>query len=138
MIKTLKFGDKDVQFSTSFAWCFIYKNQFGTDPAKIFMPSIKKITRNDMEDMDMAVAIYEEMGFVGITQVAWAMAKLANKSIPDPLTWVQSFGDDFEALTLVTELIPDAIQSCFSSKNLETPPQKDPKEAPEAEKDPEK
>ena len=117
MVKTLTFGDKQVQFSTSFAWAFAYKSQFGADPAKIFMPAIKKImllgadkpAENDEQAEEQAIILYEEMGFTGI----------------------QSFGDDFEALTIVTELIPDAIESCFTSKNLETPSPKELKEEPE-------
>ena len=129
MIKTLTFGDKTVQFSTSFAWCFVYKSQFGQDPARVFMPAIRKIT--DQGDEGAASAIYEEIGLVGVVQIAWAMAKLCDKQLPDPMTWVSSFGDDFAALDIVTELIPEAIQSCFSSKNLNPLPQK----APEEEKD---
>ena len=139
MVKTLTFGDKQVQFSTSFAWAFAYKSQFGADPAKIFMPAIKKImllgadkpAEDDEQAEEQAITLYEEMGFTGITQVAWAMAKLCDKNLPDPITWIQSFGDDFEALTIVTELIPDAIESCFTSKNLETPSPKELKEEPE-------
>lgn len=139
MVKTLTFGDKQVQFSTSFAWAFAYKSQFGADPAKIFMPAIKKImllgadkpAEDDEQAEEQAIVLYEEMGFTGITQVAWAMAKLCDRNLPDPITWIQSFGDDFEALTIVTELIPEAIESCFTSKNLETPSPDSLKEEPE-------
>ena len=133
MVKTLTFGDKQVQFSTSFAWAFAYKDQFRVDPSNIFMPAIKKILLlgADKPAEEQTFILYEEMGFTGITQVAWAMAKLCDKNLPDPITWIQSFGDDFEALTIVTELIPDAIESCFTSKNLETPSPKELKEEPE-------
>ena len=133
MVKTLTFGDKQVQFSTSFAWAFAYKDQFKVDPSNIFMPAIKKILLlgADKPAEEQTFILYEEMGFTGITQVAWAMAKLCDKNLPDPITWIQSFGDDFEALTIVTELIPDAIESCFTSKNLETPSPKELKEEPE-------
>ena len=139
MVKTLTFGDKQVQFSTSFAWAFAYKSQFGQDPAKIFMPAIKKAmligadkpAETEEQEEAQAFVLYEEMGFTGITQVAWAMAKLCDKNLPDPMTWIQSFGDDFEALTIVTELIPDAIESCFASKNSPTPSPADLKQEPE-------
>ena len=133
MVKTLTFGDKQVQFSTSFAWAFAYKDQFRVDPSNIFMPAIKKILLlgADKPAEEQTFILYEEMGFTGITQVAWAMAKLCDKNLPDPITWIQSFGDDFEALTIVTELLPYAIESCFTSKNLETPSPKELKEEPE-------
>ena len=139
MIKTLTFGDKQVQFSTSFAWTFAYKDQFKVDPSKIFMPAIKKIlllgadkpAEDDEQAEEQTIILYEEMGFTGITQVAWAMAKLCDRNLPDPITWIQSFGDDFEAFAITTELIPAAIESCFTSKNLETPSPKELKEEPE-------
>ena len=141
MIKTLMFGDKQVQFSTSFAWAFAYKSQFNHDPVRVLMPAIKKImflgadekmTDEEQEQLQ-ALIVYEEMGFTGITQIAWAMAKLCDKNIPDPITWIQSFGDDFEPFTIVTELLPDAIESCFTSKNMETPSKKELEAAPATE-----
>lgn len=142
MVKTVTFGEKQVQFSTSFAWAFAYKSQFGHDPAEIFMPAVQKImllgadqkAESEEAETEQVVILYEELGFTGIAQIAWSMAKLCDKSLPDPITWIQSFGDDFEALTLVTELIPEAIDSVFSSKNLETPSPKDLKAEPEEKK----
>ena len=142
MVKTLTFGDKQVQFSTSFAWAFAYKDQFGYDPSKIFMPAVQKImllgadqkAESEEAETEQVVILYEELGFTGIAQIAWSMAKLCDRNLPDPITWIQSFGDDFEALTLVTELIPVAIDSVFSSKNLETPSPKDLKAEPEEKK----
>ena len=142
MVKTVTFGEKQVQFSTSFAWAFAYKSQFGHDPAKIFMPAVQKImllgadqkAESEEAETEQVVILYEELGFTGIAQIAWSMAKLCDKSLPDPIAWIQSFGDDFEALTLVTELIPEAIDSVFSSKNLETPSPKDLKAEPEEKK----
>jgi hypothetical protein len=135
MIKTLRFGEKDVQFSTSFAWALRYKAQFGNDPVKILIPALKKL-QNTAEE-DQAYAVYEELGVVGAAQIAWAMAQLVDRSIPDFDTWVASFGDDFDTLAIVQELLPAAIESCFSSKNLATPPKKDLKKAPKAETIPE-
>lgn len=129
MIKTLQFGDKSVQFSTSFAWAFIYKNQFGKDAAKVFMPAIQKIfflndnTAPDTEDQEtvQAILLYEELGFTGIMEIAWSMARLCDKSIPEPILWIESFGDDFDPLGIITEIIPEAITSCFASKNQIAP-----------------
>ena len=130
MIKTLQFGDKSVQFSTSFAWCFIYKSQFKKDAAKILMPAIKKIFfvngGNEAEGEDQeavqAIMLYEELGFTGIVEIAWSMARLCDKTIPEPIQWIESFGDDFSPLDIVTEVIAEAITSCFASKNSTTPP----------------
>jgi len=48
MIKTLQFGDKQVSFSTSFAWCFIYRSQFHRDPAQVLLPVARKAA--EMQD----------------------------------------------------------------------------------------
>jgi hypothetical protein len=133
MIKTIEFGDKTVNFSTSFAWAFAYKSQFGQDPARVFMPAIQKAlllaaneeAENEDQETIKAIILYEELGFTGIVQIAWAMAKLCDKNLPDPMTWVLSFGDDFNALDLVTDLIPAAIESCFASKKFEAPSKKE-------------
>lgn len=121
MVKTITFGDKEIKFSTCFAWAFIYKSQFKADPAKYLIPAIRRMSLADMDEDAQAMAMYEELGFVGIVQIAWSMAKLCDKSIAEPMEWVESFGDDFGALDLVLELIPEAIESCFSSKNLAAP-----------------
>lgn len=134
MVKTIEFGDKKVEFSTSFAWAFIYKNQFKQDPAKVMMPTIRKINSADLDEEAQAIALYEELGFVGIVQIAWAMAKLCNRTLPEPLEWVKSFGDDFAPLDLVMELIPEAIESCFVSKNFQAPNQETEEEQKENQK----
>lgn len=121
MIKTLKFGEKSVNFSTSFAWCFVYKGQTGRDPAKDLLPVFSRIQSDDITTDDEAAEIYlSEVGFTGIATIAWSMAKLCDHSIPDPITWIVSFGDDFDLKTVLSELIPDALISCFTSKNLVT------------------
>ena len=124
MIKTIQMGEKEVQFSTSFAWTFIYKSQFGKDPAQTLLPAIK-----DLQGVDEDAAGYtliEKIGFSGLAEISWAMARLADKKTPDPETWVASFGDDFAIMDLVTDVIPEAINSCFTTKKsgAPTPPQK--------------
>ena len=130
MIKTLQFGDKSVQFSSSFAWTFIYKSQFKKDAAKVLMPTIQKAfcvnggAEAEGEDQKtvQAIILYEELGFTGIIEIAWAMAKLCDKTIPEPIQWIESFGDDFSPLDIITEIFAEAITSCFASKNQMTPP----------------
>jgi len=133
MIKTLTFGDKQVSFSTSFAWCFIYKSQFHEDPARILIPVTKKMTEEQTDSAeDYGYALYEALGFVAIADIAWAMARLLDQSIPDPVAWVASFGDDFDITAVMLELIPEAIESCFATKKSSVPiPATTQKAAPE-------
>ena len=135
MIKTIKLGGKNVQFSTSFAWTLMYKSQFNQDPAKILVPALRKL--QNVPEEEQTYAIYEEIGVVGLAQIAWSMARLVDRTIQDPMNWILSFGDDFDALILVQDLLPAAVESCFTSKNLETPSKKELGTAPETEKSPE-
>lgn len=130
MVKTIQFGDKDVVFSTSFAWAFVYKSQFGEDPVKNLLPTVRSVLADpeielieDEEEKERAqvFALLDALGFTGVAQIAWAMAKLADKSIPAPFAWVESFGDDFPIMDLVSELITEAISSCFATKKYEAP-----------------
>lgn len=119
MIKSIEFGEKIVQFSTSFAWTFIYKSQFGQDAAKILIPVIKRMEGSSQDDY--GYIFYEELGFTGIASIAWSMARLLNKDLPEPAVWIASFGDDFPISDITDELMPDAILSCFATKKSKAP-----------------
>lgn len=132
MIKTIQMGDKEVKFSTNFAWCFVFRSQFGKDPAQVIMPVAQKIAETeDSKDSEAGYLTVELLGFTGITEIAWSMARLADKTIPEPEEWVQEFGDDFDLIALVTDLIPDAVSSCLSTKKSKAPtPKRQAKKAP--------
>lgn len=126
----MQIGDKTVNFSTAFAWAFIYKSQFGEDPVKTLLPTVKGVFSNkeieaieDEEEKEQAqvFALMEALGITGIAQIAWAMAKLADSSIPAPLPWIESFGDDFPVMDMLEELVTEAISSCFASKKSGAP-----------------
>lgn len=130
MFKTMDFGGKKVSFSTSFAWCFIYKAQFRDDPIKTLLPAVKsalgdpaieQIEDEEAREQAQAFVLLEELGVIGVAQIAWAMAKLADKGIPEPMAWVDSFGDDFPVMDILVEVITDAIESCFATKKSEAP-----------------
>ena len=123
MIKTLSFGEHQVSFSTSFAWCFVYKSQFRRDPAQVLIPAIKEITENSGDDASESIGfkLYEILGFVEIADMAWAMARLVDPHIPEPIPWVQSLGDDFDLTLIVSDLIPEAVESCFATKKSQVP-----------------
>ena len=136
MIKTLTFGDKQVSFSTNFAWCFIYRSQFHRDPAQVVLPVARKAAEMQDEygakghrtkaqkaedDAEYAYLIYELLGFTEIASIAWSMARLVDNALPDPITWIGCLGDDFNAMDILLELIPEAIDSCFATKKSRVP-----------------
>lgn len=121
MIKTLTFGDKDIQISTSLMWSVYYKAQFGEDPAKSIVPTVAKITAYNLTESDMVAAFMEEIGITGTLQITWAMAKAADRQILPFDAWVEKYGDDIEITDLMLDVIPDVITACFSSKKYTAP-----------------
>lgn len=119
MIKTLLFGEKQISFSTSFAWCFIYKSQFHKDPAQVVVPAAKQVMADG--GINDPYNVFEILGFVETANIAWSMARLANPDTPDPEAWITSLADDFDLTEIMINLIPDAIESCFSTKKSKAP-----------------
>lgn len=127
MLKTLIIGDKQASFNSNFAWCFIYKQQFHRDPLTVILPAFMRANGENLAEEEYAFAILEAMGATEVADIAWSMARLADGDIPDPMTWVESFGDDFNLIDLLTEVIPMAIQSCVSTKKSTAQTAKAPK-----------
>lgn len=121
MIKTIELGGQNVEFNTSFAWAFIYKSQFGEDPTQILIPAIQKANTGAETTQDSGLQLLKELGFMGTCRIAWSMAKLANKEIPEVFEWINGFGDEFYFMDVFEEIISEAVTSCFSSKNSKTP-----------------
>lgn len=121
MIKTIEFGDKKVTFSTSFNWMIIFKNQFGEDAAKTIMPLIRAMQKPEYTENDYGYLVYETLGFTGIAEIAWALAKNADNSVPDPEAWMESLGDNYSASDVAVGLIPEVVESSFTSKKSMAP-----------------
>jgi hypothetical protein len=111
MEKTLIIDGKEVAFKSTGATPLRYKAQFKKDYfAEILkLKTIegldkKKITREDLDGLDFEV----------FYNIAWTMAKAANKDIPDPITWLDTF-DEFPMLEIIPELM-DLILASIQSK----------------------
>ena len=109
MIKTITIDDKDIKFSTSFAWMLKYKAQFHEDPASVIIPATIESTKDKT-----GLASIEAIGFVNIARIAWACASVCNRDIEDPEAWFESF-KEFPIVTISTELLP-AVFASFNSK----------------------
>lgn len=109
MIKTINIDNKDIKFSTSFAWMLKYKAQFHEDPASVIIPATLESTKDKT-----GLASIEAIGFVNIARIAWACASVCNREIADPDSWFESF-DEFPIVTISTELLPSVFAS-FNSK----------------------
>ena len=109
MIKTITIDNKDIKFSTSFAWMLKYKAQFHEDPASVIIPATLESTKDKT-----GLASIEAIGFVNIARIAWACASVCNKEIEDPEAWFESF-EEFPIVTISTELLP-AVFASFTAK----------------------
>ena len=123
MEKTLTINGIETKFNLSFSWAFIYQRQFGSDPMPLISKaaSIMSVTTKKTDPVEQTMKCMDALGLVGIIDIAWALAKNADKSIPEPEKWVQQFGDDFSPIDIVSDLIVDVILSCISVKNQNTP-----------------
>ena len=92
MEKTLTIDGKQVTFKTTGATPLRYKQQVGKD----FFAEIAKMSNGkkfNLADLDME-AFYN---------IAWVFAKTADKTIPDPLEWLDTF-DSFPILDIIPDL----------------------------------
>lgn len=109
MIKTIKIDNKDIKFSTSFAWMLKYKAQFHEDPASVIIPATLESAKDKT-----GLASIEAIGFVNIARIAWACASVCDREIDEPEKWFESF-EEFPIVTISTELLP-AVFASFNSK----------------------
>lgn len=103
MEKTLIIDGKEVRFKSTAATPLRYKAQFGKDffvellkmgaLEKLGKLNSKTVRREDLEGLDFEV----------FYNIAWTMAKTADPSIPDPITWLDQF-DEFPMIEIIPEL----------------------------------
>lgn len=109
MEKTIIIDDKKVTFKSTGALPKRYKMQFQRDFFSDLMAmegivGKKKPSVHDIREIDFEV-FYD---------IAWCLAKAANPSIPDPLTWLDSFSE-FPIIEILPEL-QDMLAMSISSK----------------------
>ena len=92
MEKTLVIDGKEVTFKGSGGLPIRYKAQFGKDYfSEIAKMSSGKAVKAEQIDMEV------------FYNLAWVMAKTADKSIPSPLEWFDSF-DSFPIMEIMPEI----------------------------------
>lgn len=141
MEKVIKIGDQDVRLSNRLSWALVYREQFGRDIIQSLMPAMAAaldvvsgliLETGKTEDIDLrdlaelangealinAVIHIGGVELVDFINVTWALAKAADRNVPDPETWAGQF-DEFpvdEIAPVVFELITKGL---VSTKNLE-------------------
>ncbi|MED4354070.1 hypothetical protein P9265_17320 [Schinkia azotoformans] len=120
MEKTLTIDGKKVRFKSTGATALRYKAQFKKDYfseiLKLNQLSKLKIDENghlDVENVDLNAIDFEVF-----YNISWSLAKTADKSIPDPLTWLDGF-DEFPILDIIPEVQDLIVESIQAKKSRE-------------------
>lgn len=127
MQKTINIDGRDVKFKASASLVYRYKAQFNKDLLDIIMPFITSIAsaQSQGDEIDLGEVLSGAYGLelTDIYNVIWVMAKTADKDIPEPIEWYDSF-DEFPAIDvgkeLVEILIPSMITTEKSKKKMMT------------------
>jgi hypothetical protein len=111
MEKTLVIDGKEVRFKSTGATALRYKAQFRKDyMAEILkLNGISKINPKKFEPEEI-----RGLDFEVFYNIIWVMAKTADPSIPEPITWLDQF-DEFPMLDIIPEL-QEMITSTIETK----------------------
>jgi len=111
MEKTLVIDGREIKFKSTGATPMRYKAQFGEDFFKAIAQlgavgsvSKKKLSLEDIEKID----------FETLYNICWVLAKTADRDIPTPIDWLDSF-DSFPIMDVLPELT-DLIMSSIQTK----------------------
>lgn len=138
MIKTIKLDEGvELTLSNSNVWLYEYQDQFGHDILPDLMPLLGAVLRlieniseqglSVKEAQEITKAVAGEGGYDALIElaglritdlinIAWAMAKAADDSVPEPKKWLRSF-EAFPLDIVVPEVFAMAAQGAMSRKN---------------------
>jgi len=116
MEKTIVVDGQSVQLKSSGGTAMRYKTQFRkdffTEILKLHkLGQLEKLDLNKMDDKTMKAI--DGLDFEVFYNFTWVLAKTANPSIPDPLTWLDTFEEFplFDFLPEIQEMLSATIQS---------------------------
>jgi hypothetical protein len=116
MEKTIVIDGKEVKFRSTGATPIRFKAQFRKDYFAEVMKLnlLEKLDKKQKQGEDLTLKDYESIDFDIFYNIAWVLAKTADKDIPDPISWLDSF-DEFPMLEIIPEL-QDMVISTLQSK----------------------
>jgi len=115
MEKTIVIDGKPIRFKSTAATPLRYKAQFKKDFfAEILkMGAIEKLS--NIKNLDkIKPKDIDSLDFEVFYNIAWVMAKAADPSIPDPMSWLDRF-ESFPMIEIIPELM-DLIMANFHSE----------------------
>ena len=106
---------QDIPFKSSGAVAKRYMMQFQRDLLKDMLSmGVVNIDFEKSTDLEKLQWIRDNIDFNVFYDIAWTFAKTANPSIPEPLTWLESF-DTFPIYDII-EPIQELLSLTFSSR----------------------
>ncbi len=123
MIFTINIDGKPVEFSNALIWQFKYKSQFKEDPTDFIIDALEATDKSCNDEQAAYMAAVKVIKFGRLANIAWAMAKAANNSIPAPPVWQSSF-KSFPVLDIGIECLAYAIEGLTGEsepKNADAP-----------------
>lgn len=110
MEKTVVIDGREVVFKSTGGTPIRFKQQFGKD---FFAEIIKLQSLADLKKKNVDTS---KIDFEGLYNVCWTFAKTADKTIPTPLEWLDTF-DEFPLLDILPEITDLLLANLQSKKN---------------------
>ena len=110
MERTIIIDGNQIRFKSTAATPLRFKAQFGKD----YFAEILKLDKLRELKENENIEVLKSIDFDVFYNIAWVLAKTADSSIPEPMTWL----DEFEEFPLfeIFEEIQDLIMASISSK----------------------
>ncbi|WP_017208783.1 hypothetical protein [Clostridium beijerinckii] len=111
-IKTIEIDGKQVTFKSTAATPLRYKKQFGKD---YFTEILKLKDLTELKDIENQSEALAKIDFEILYNIIWILAKTADRNIPEPLEWLDSF-DIFSIGDILPQLQDIIVASMFAKK----------------------
>lgn len=111
MEKTIVIDNKQVRFKSTAATPLRYKAQFGKD---FFVDILKLGGIEGLNSDNIDTNKIDKLDFEVFYNIIWVLAKTADKTIPEPIAWLDEF-DEFPLFEIIPEL-QDLILGSIKTK----------------------
>lgn len=115
MEKTLEFGGKNVTFKSNMKTLLIYKAQTGREYLSDVVNLGEIVKYDDKGNVLKGECNLAALNTELLCTVAWAMARTADKNVPELYDWLDEF-DEFPIMTVLNELMPMITKSIKADK----------------------
>ncbi|MFN2746971.1 hypothetical protein ACINLE_17465 [Bacillus sp. z60-18] len=116
MEKTLTIEGRQVRFKSTAAIVLRYKAQFGRDffSDLLKMAPLMELQEKGVTTENMGYEVMRHIDFDVLYNITWVLAKTADKTIPEPVEWLDTF-DEFPLMDILPEL-QELIEKSLGTK----------------------